>query len=165
MSLEFIGFGSPLIARQAAGEILSCNEHTAKYGLYLNEAQAVELAETRGHALRENGRVEFGGGLLNKIIMEFCDSPYIQQSEYSHTLCELTEIFYYYKTQTLEKIGDTELIKYMRDCFDNECRGSLDLLYGKSLDRMMRNIYNGTDAYLNEDEEELYMGEEDEYEQ
>lgn len=158
MSLEFIGFGSPLITRQAAGEILSCNEHTAKYGLYLNEAQAVELAETRGYALKENGRVEFGGGVLNKIIMEFCDSTYIQQSDYTHTLCELTEIFYYYKTQTLEKIGDMDLIKYMRECFDGECHGSLDLLYGKSLDRMMRNIYNGTDAYFNETDE-LYMGE------
>ncbi|WP_309446508.1 DUF6323 family protein [Desulfosporosinus nitroreducens] len=35
----------------------------------------IELVETRTFSLKSNGRIEFGGGVIDKIIKEFCDSP------------------------------------------------------------------------------------------
>ena len=42
-------------------------------------------------------RVEFGEGIVPKIIYEFCDSNYIDQNNYVDTIIRLQEIFYLYK--------------------------------------------------------------------
>ena len=51
-----------------------------------------EIVETRTVSLKSNGRIEFGGGVVEKIIKEFCDSPYISMHNYVETLHELIEI-------------------------------------------------------------------------
>ena len=48
----------------AKDEIRCCNELNQIYGLTLTEADITELVELRGQALRNTGRVEFGGGIL-----------------------------------------------------------------------------------------------------
>lgn len=61
----------------------------------------------------------------------FSESPYITQEHYVSTLHELHEIFYHLKNETEDKIGDAKLIGMMKDCFDQECEGSLELLKDK----------------------------------
>jgi len=143
LNFELIPFTSDLIQKQAVNEVIKCNDYTAKYGLILTSAQAFELVETRSVALSENGRIEFGGGVIDKIIKEFCDSSYISMHNYTQTIHELLEIFYYYKNETLDLVSDDDLIRHMKTAFDGICQGSLDLLSGRELDRLARNLRFG----------------------
>lgn len=118
------------------------------------------MVETRNYSLKENGRIEFGGGVIDKIINEFCDSPYMSMHSYTEVLNELIETFYYYKNDTLDLIDDDDLIKFMRKAFDNACKGSPELLSGRELAAMAHNLRYGYKANhseiatLNEQEEE-----------
>ncbi len=126
--------------------------------------QALALVETRSHALKENGRIEFGGGVIDKIINEFCNSPYLSMHNYEETLHELLEIFYYYKNETLDLIGDEKLIRYMKNAFDGACQGSLELLSGRELYKLARNLRFGYAADYQENAMESGVDAEDEYE-
>ncbi len=139
--------------KQVFNDILKCNELTHEYGLRLNEDDIKEIINTRNLALEKSGRIEFNGQIINKIVMAFCDSPYISQYNYSDTINELVEIFYNYKNETLDYIGDDELIEIMKEYFDNYCQGSLELLEGKVLYKIADNIRNGVKDYKNIDSE------------
>ncbi|EHJ01112.1 hypothetical protein CDLVIII_4605 [Clostridium sp. DL-VIII] len=135
--------------KQVFNDILKCNELTHEYGLRLNEDDIKEIINTRNLALEKSGRIEFDGQIVDKIIMAFCNSPYISQYNYSDTINELVEIFYNYKNETLDYIGDDELIEIMKEYFDNYCQGSLELLEGKVLYKIADNIRNGVKDYTN----------------
>lgn len=133
--------------KQAITEIIKCNEITARYGLVISQDQALELVETRSNILKNIGRVEFGGGIIDKLIRQFCDSPYLWQENYSETLNELVELFYYFKNESLDCIGDDELIALMKKYFDNNCQGAVELLQNRELEILSRNIRYGEKAY------------------
>jgi hypothetical protein len=156
MGFQLAPFASGLIRKQAVMEVIKCNDYTHRYGLTLTEAQAMALVETRAAALRDNGRIEFGGGAVDKLIREFCDSPYLSQQCYADTLHELTEIFYAYKNETLDLLSDEELIRHMKIFFDGSCQGSLELLKSRELYKLARNLRYGrpTDDDNFDDEEE-----------
>ncbi|QHI73572.1 DUF6323 family protein [Aminipila terrae] len=137
---------------QAMEELRECNELTIGYGLQLSENQIKELVEKRFEALLENGRIEFGQGILKKLVTEFCDSPYIFQETYEDTLLELQDCFYYFKNESMDLISDDELISFMKHHFDGKCQGSLEYLSGTSLEELCRNTRYGyetddTDIY------------------
>lgn len=144
---------SSLIQKQAVDEIVKYNDFTLKFGLTLSRQDAGELVETRDLSLKSYGRIEFGGGVIHKIIKEFCDSPYISMHNYVETLHKLIEIFYFYKNETLDLISDDELIKFMKDSFDGKCQGSLGLLSGRELYKMARNLRCGYTPDYSEDYE------------
>lgn len=129
-----------LIEKQAVAEIVRCNDTTFRYGLTLSRQEAMELVGTRTLSLKINGRIEFGGGVIEKIIKEFCDSSYIYKQNYVETLNELIDIFYYYKNETLDLISDDELIQFMKNAFEGKCQGSLELLSGRELDELAHNL-------------------------
>jgi hypothetical protein len=163
MGFELVFFNSSIIEKQAVDRILECNEQTSMYGLVLTKDDAVSLVETRNHSLNANGRVEFGGGVINKVIQEFCDSPFLSMHNYVETLNELLEIFYYYKNETLDLISDDDLIQYMKNAFDGVCKGSLELLAGRELYRLAKNLRYGYDPDYSDDiddidDEEEYDG-------
>lgn len=151
MSFEIMSISTSIMQKQAVEEIEKCNKFTAKFGLMLSHSDAVELVETRANALKSSGRVEFGGGVIDKIIWEFCDSPYISMHNYVETLRELNEIFYTYKNETLDLISDDELIAFMKRNFDGKCQGSLELLSGRELAKMARNLRYGYSPDYSED--------------
>ena len=66
MSFEITSLYSSLIQKQAVAEIERCNDFTAQFRLTLSHNDAFELVETRTLALKTNGRIEFGGGSINK---------------------------------------------------------------------------------------------------
>lgn len=143
MVFELSLFSGALIEKQAVSEVMKCNDLTLRFGLALTEAQALALVETRSFALKENGRVEFGGGIIDKMIYVFCDSPYLYGANYEEVLHDLLEVFYYYKNETLDLIGDEDLLNYMKEAFDGVCQGSLELLAGRELYRLARNLRYG----------------------
>ena len=140
---------SVTINKLAIIEIIKCNEITSHYGLTLSEVEAQELVETRAEALNSSGRIEFAGGIINKMIKKFCDSPYLSQFNYATTLNDLIETFYYFKNETLDEISDDELILLMKKYFDENCRGSIELLQNRELEFLARNIRYGISDYAN----------------
>ncbi len=127
----------------SANEILQLNEETEQYGLTLTPVQARELIQARAEQLTACGRVEVGSATLGKLIEAFCDSSFINQREYAAILHELIEIFYYAKNETLNLISDNELIEFMKDCFENRCMGSLELLKGRELEKLAEHLRRG----------------------
>lgn len=160
MAFDLIALTGSLPARQAACDILCCNSLTEAYGLSLTSEQAAELIQTRSLSLESTGRIEFGGGVIDKIIRSFCDSPYLSQYDYAETLHELVELFYFFKNETLDLIGDDDLIGLMKKGYDI-CQGSLDLLANRELETMARNIRYGFDPEYREPDSEETEDEED----
>ena len=128
---------------QTAEELRECNDYSIKYGLYLSEAQIGELVEKRFEALRDTGRIEFGQGILKKLISAFCDSPYLTQETYEETILELLDSFYYFKNESEDRIPDDELIAFMKRHFDTVCQGSMEYLTGTTLEDLCRNTRYG----------------------
>ena len=141
--------------KQAVSEVLSCNDITEKYNLLLTNTQAAALVETRVTALKDNGRMEFGAGVIEKIILAFCDSPYISMHNYEETIYELLEIFYYYKNETNDLMSDDELIKFMKISYDSICQGSLELLSGRELNNLARTLRYAYKEKFTEDKTDL----------
>ena len=129
-----------LSATQQTQELLACNDTTAAYGLQLTTRQAQALLDTRSAALRKTGRVELGGSILKKVVLTFCDSPYLTQESYEETLHQLVDAFYYFKNETEDRVGDDALLRYMKQAFDGSCRGSMELLTGTALPEMARKL-------------------------
>ena len=123
---------------ELVNEVTALNDVSAEYGLTLTESQVTELIETRSNALRENSRIEIGLGAIKKIIENFCSSSFINNDNYAETLNDLLEIFYFYKTESHDRVSDTELIGIMLDHFENKCFGSIKLMQGREF-RFMKN--------------------------
>lgn len=116
------------------------NEYSTKFGLSLSEKDMHTLVEQRREALSKTNRVEFGPGVLDKLIFAFCDSAYIWQSNYVETISRLQEIFYHFKNECVDRLSDDELIAIMRDAFENECHGALEYLEETALYRVSRKV-------------------------
>ena len=98
--------------------------------------------------MKAEQRVEFGPGVLDKIIFAFCDSNYIYQDIYAETIARLHEIFYLYKNESMDEMTDDELIHVMRNAFDGECQGSLDYLEDTYLEEFAREIRSRTHHFI-----------------
>ncbi|HPE95398.1 MAG TPA: DUF6323 family protein [Bacillota bacterium] len=149
--LELLSFRS--LDAKSEASVAECNEETVNYGLVLSKNDIHDLIETRDNALIATGRVEFGGGIIERIIYKFCDSPYIWQSNYAQTINDLTEIFYFFKNETLDSLTDEELLTVMKEAFDAPCAGSTELLASREMIWFSRNRRYGlyhTDAFDSE---------------
>lgn len=151
LDFALIAISSSLMERQTTDKILACNEKIEKYGLVLTEQQALALTKTRTNALRENKRIELNGGIIDKLILAFCDSPYIEKDTYEDILHELIDLFYDLKNNTWDTISDDDMIELMKNAFNNHCYGSLELLSSEVL-RLSEHIhYGGTIKTFKED--------------
>jgi len=135
---------SSLPVAKTVNKIIATNRYTGKYGLVLNEEQALRLCETRKEVLKAEDRLEFGSGIIDMLIYEFCDSPNINSQNFEDSLHELIRVFYRYKNETDDLIGDEELIKLMRKLFDEVCRGDFELLETEELDKLSRSVRDGS---------------------
>ena len=97
-------------------------------GMTISAEQAAMLVQHQRAALRDAGRVDFGGGVLKKLAAAFCDSPCIQPDDWADTLAQLTELFYALKNETRDQLGDDALIAAMAARFNGGAGGSLDAL-------------------------------------
>lgn len=124
------------------------NEYANQYGVCLTDYDIQKLLIRRRECLVEQQRVEFGTGILDKIIFAFCDSDYIYQDNYVETIARLQSIFYLYKNESMDELTDDELINIMRNAFDEECQGSLEYLEETFLDNFARNIRANTNRFI-----------------
>lgn len=131
----------------------AANEYTAKFGLVLSDEETSLLLNERKDVLKKEQRVEFGEGILPKLIFAFCDSPYIHQDNYVETLGRLQEIFYFYKNESLDEYTDDELVEAMKELFDGPCQGSLDYMEDTGLQRLARRARYGLSMEEEEEDE------------
>lgn len=127
----------------AKAELQKCNQISEKFGLSLSEEQMELVIQNRFETLKRTGRIEFGQGVIEKIVVAFCDSPYIEQEEYADLLMELQEIFYMLKKETFEQLTDDELIDAMVLVFDAS-GGSLEHLRGIDRNTIYKIACSGT---------------------
>ena len=127
--------------------LMETNQATERFGLALTSQDAELILEEGGNVLREMRRVEFGEGIIPRIIHEFCDSAYIDQSNYVKTLLRLQEIFYLYKNEMLDEISDSELLHFMKEQFESICFGDLDYLEGTCLSNFAQAVRAGYSGY------------------
>ena len=120
--------------------VMKTNETTEQFGLSLTEQDAKLILAERKNALAEQKRIEFGGGIVTKIIYEFCDSDYILQ-----------EIFYLYKNEMHDEITDDELLHLMKEQFENICFGDLYYLESTCLANFAEAVRAGYDGYKGSD--------------
>ncbi|MBQ2276227.1 MAG: DUF6323 family protein [Lachnospiraceae bacterium] len=124
-----IGNLNELQTKSISAQLKKCNEISEKFGLSLSKEDLELVLQERKEVLISTGRIEFGGGIVEKLVYTFCDSPYMNQEEYVELLIELQELFYLFKRETREQLTDDELISAMRLVFDYS-GGSLDFLMG-----------------------------------
>ena len=122
----------------AQRELSDCNAYSGRFGLTLREDEIAELVAGRAEALRATGRIEFGGGILPKLIRALCDSPFIMQEDYAAVLSELQEAFYRFKNEAMDRLTDDELIGLMVKVFNGRAQGSAEYLSEMSLEALAR---------------------------
>ena len=129
-------------------QLVKTNGYTGQFGLILKEEDLELLAVERVETLKKEQRIEFGVGVLPKIIDAFCESAYITQENYCDTLIRLQEIFYMYKNEMLDEITDDELITFMSEQFEQVCFGDLDYLAETCLDIFAQAVRAGYRGYI-----------------
>ncbi len=129
-----------LPAAQEREALLSCNQITAAHGLILSPAQAVAVVRSQQASLAQAGRLAFDGGAAAAIAQAFCDSRYLTQENYADTLMALIDIFYQLQNDTEDALDDETLIAAMKNAFEDECRGEVELLAAKFLPEFVRQL-------------------------
>ena len=135
-------------------KVMQTNQYTERFGLVLSEEEANLLVQERSSSLRQEQRVEFGEGILPKLIFQFCDSPYLSQDNYVESIVRLQEIFYLYKNESLDDLSDDELLDYMKEKFDGVCQGDFEYLEGTVLEEFARNVRAESRKYMGSFREE-----------
>lgn len=132
-------------------KLIKTNQTTERFGLVLTEQDAKLILEERKNSLREQKRIEFGEGIVPKLIYEFCDSSYIDRNNYVSTIIRLQEIFYLYKNEMQDEITDDELLHLMKEQFELLCFGDLEYLESTCLANFSRAIRAGYEGYKGSD--------------
>lgn len=124
-------------------EILALNDYSEKYGITLLPEEAREISEIRQKSLADNERIEFGLGAVAEIIRRFCRSRYVTRDNYAYIIGEVTDLFYYIKTDTDDRITDRELADMLYIAFEQRCRGSVEILESREAEIIIRKVNAG----------------------
>ena len=135
-------------------KVMQMNQYTERFGLVLSEQEAEILVQEKSNSMRQEQRVEFGEGILPKLIFQFCDSPYLSQDNYVESIVRLQEIFYLYKNESLDDLSDDELLDYMKEKFDGVCQGDFEYLEGTVLEDFARKVRAESRTYMGSCREE-----------
>jgi len=116
----------------AISQILEWNEKSMEHGLALSFEEAKQMLLARYQILEHYSRVELSLEVTRELIEVFSESSFINQEIYAQTLNEMHEIFYYLKNETEDRISDVQVVEVMKNFFEEECEGSLELLRSKA---------------------------------
>jgi len=118
--------------------IMESNQISEGFGIQITAAGAEEIINARNENLLELGRVDTDLGIVNKIILTFCSSPYIDNASFVGTINDLVHAFYFFKNHSKDMINDDDLIALMQFYFNGSCGGSVDLLRERELSAFIR---------------------------
>lgn len=135
-----------LMIQAALSELEACEPENRACGLSLSRQDMLELVELRQEALSQTGRVEFGGGVLPKLMAAFRSSAYVDRENYPRILGELQDAFYAFKNESQDIFSDGELIDWMAEIFNGVAHGSTEILSSISLEQLCRWVRNPQEA-------------------
>ncbi|MEQ8236922.1 MAG: DUF6323 family protein [Syntrophomonadaceae bacterium] len=118
--------------------LMESNQFSERFGIQLTAAGAEEIINTRNENLLELGRVDTDLGIVKKIILAFCSSPYIENASFVGTISDLVHAFYFSKNLSKDMIRDDDLIALMQFYFNDSCGGSVELLRERELSAFIR---------------------------
>lgn len=133
--------------RQELANVDASNRKSEQFGLTLTEEEEHALIVSRDDSLKKYHRVEFGAGILPQLIESFCDSPYLNQTNYAESLKQLIEVFYEFKNESEDMLTDDELLSFMREQFDAVCFGDIEYLADTCLERFAAAVRAGYRGY------------------
>ena len=144
---ELMIFGA-LSAQRTEQALLRGNAVTERFGLTLTPEQCGRLLARRALALRETERIELGEGILPRLAVALCDSPYVGSANWEEALGGLTELFYHFKGACGERLGDDELLTALARLYNGWAGGCADRiadLDGRAMLRFARTGRVGDD--------------------
>lgn len=121
-------------------DILKLNLVTEKYGLILTKDDVQKIIKNKKEILNDMKRIEIRDVIIQKIILNFYDSSYIDKYNYADTVSEIIRVFYIYREEFENILTDDEIIKHMKDGFEGICAGSVLLLETNYLSKLKENI-------------------------
>ena len=124
-------------------DILKLNLVTEKYGLRLTKGEIQKIIKDKREILKDMKRIEIRDCIIQKIILNFYDSSYIDKYNYADTVSEIIRVFYIYVEEFENILTDDEIINYMKDGFDGICAGSVLLLETNHLSELKENVAGG----------------------
>lgn len=127
----------PVALKQA---LIDLNSQTGEYGLVLTVKQINKLANSVQNALRESDRVEIGAGIMPVLAEEFCTSIFVNQDNYASLLEDLIYIFFQVKTAVCDRISDRNLVRLLKDYYENKAYGSVEIMRESDIDRLIKYI-------------------------
>lgn len=137
LTLQNSGFTTGITVQKQANALKATNEVTQEYGLTLSDDDIKLLLVTRQESLQDSARIEFGDGIAAKLVLAFADSPYLTQGNYANTIAALLVLFDTFKNELRDAYNDRELLTFMRNAFDGECAGSLEILETEVFPRLL----------------------------
>lgn len=126
--------------------LLSASRRWARFHIALSDKDAEMLCRQTEKALLDTGRIELQKSALPALADAFIGSPYINQQNFSETLCALLPLFYALKNEAGDHFPDDELLQALRTVFDRDAGGSVDFLCGLSL-RALLDLSSGKEAF------------------
>ncbi len=122
--------------------LINMNEIPKDKKLVLSKKEILMLIENKNNTLKDIGRIEIGKSIIDDIVYAFYDSEYIDSDNYFETINEIISIFYMCQDKFSDYLIDDEIIKYLRNSFD-ELGGSLELISSISFDKLNTRIIYG----------------------
>ena len=121
-----------------AAQLGKSNQISEQYGLSLSETQINALIAAEDETLHACGRLEFGDGILPRLIYAFCDSPYMHRQTYAESLDTLQDLFYTYKNELNDVLTDDELLEAMYKLFHGKAQGSFEYLENMATETLLK---------------------------
>lgn len=125
------GLQNEQLNKAYVNQLLVLNEESSKKGLVLTQEDAKHILQARSQTLNSYGRIELGLNVTEEIIQLFQQSDFVNPDNYVTVLTEIQEIFYYFKNETNEKVGDKDLLNKIKYYYEIECGGAIQLLKSK----------------------------------
>ena len=120
--------------------LIDLNSQTYEYGLVLTVKQVNRLTDCVQKALRESDRVEIGAGIMPVLAAEFCTSVFVTRENYAAALEELIHVFFQVKTAVCDRISDRDLVRLLKDYYENKAFGSVEIMRDRDIDRLIKYI-------------------------
>ncbi len=116
------------------------NAIISEYGLVLTVKQVNRLSDAVQKALRESDRIEIGAGIMPVLAAEFCTSIFVNKENYAALLEELVYIFFQVKTAVCDRITDKDLVRLLKDYYENKAFGSVEIIRERDIDLLVKYI-------------------------
>ena len=136
---------SKLQESNSISEIYKLNDDLKTHNLALSAKDAKDIIKTRNNVLKAQGRIELNLDVMKSIIKELGKSSYVNQDNLVETISDMYEVFHYVKNSTSDFLCDEEILKTIMFFYNTVYGGSVELIKGKGIEKIIDNFRNNKD--------------------